>query len=172
MQIIYLFCEHGEHRRGNCSRYVNHDVAWAFDAREDLVLGCACCVISGGQKYVQRTSAFPNHYALTFKVVTKLWQYSVSPWRYSFPNSTDRDRRFCLHFAETSCAQNLRTSQIQYKWTSKLTNPVEPFFKVSVHILMPIINTYLQKGCTSYYMPEMSKNEIAILKSNRGSLIR
>ena len=29
--------------------------------------GCACCVISGGQKYVQRTSAFPNHSALTLK---------------------------------------------------------------------------------------------------------
>ena len=38
---------------------------------------------------------------------------------------------------------------------------------------MPIINTSLQKGCTSYYMPEISKNEIAILKSNRGKkLIR
>ena len=38
---------------------------------------------------------------------------------------------------------------------------------------MPIINTSLQKGCTSYYMPEVSENEIAILKSNRGKkLIR
>ena len=41
-----------------------------------------------------------------------------------------------------------------------------------VHMLMPIINTSLQKGCTSYYMPEISKNEIAILKYNHGSLTR
>ena len=33
--------------------------------------GCTCCVVSGGQKYVQRTSAYPNHSALTFKAVTK-----------------------------------------------------------------------------------------------------
>ena len=37
------------------------------------------CVITGGQKYVQHTSAFPNHSALTFKAVTKLRQDSVSP---------------------------------------------------------------------------------------------
>ena len=34
--------------------------------------GCACFVVSGGQKYVQRTTTFPNHSALTFKAVTKL----------------------------------------------------------------------------------------------------
>ena len=45
-------------------------------------------------------------------------------------------------------------------------------FKVSVNMLMPVMNTPLQKGCTSYFMPEISKNEIAILKSNRGSLTR
>ena len=40
---------------------------------------CACCVVSGGQKYLQRTSAFANHSALTFKAVTKLQRDSVSP---------------------------------------------------------------------------------------------
>ena len=58
MQIINLFCEHREHRRGNFSRYYNHDVEWAFVAREHLVRGYACCVVCGGQKYMQRTSAF------------------------------------------------------------------------------------------------------------------
>ena len=98
---------------------------------------------------MQCTSVSPNHSALTFKAVTKLWQDSVSPWRHSFPNSADRGRCFCLYFAETICAQNF----VQMNFETDQTSGT--FFKVSVHILMPIINTYLQKGCTSYYMPEI-----------------
>ena len=97
---------------------------------------------------------------LTFKAVTKLRRDSVSPWRHTFLNSADSGRRFCLYFAETSCKfcpNELRNWPIQWN-----------FFQG-----MPIINTSLQKGCTSYYMPEISKNEIAILKSNCGKkLIR
>ena len=127
MQIIYVFFEHREHRRGNFSCYYNHGVAWAFVALR------IWCVVSGGQKYVQRTSAFPNHSALTFKAVTKLRRDSVSPWRHTFLNSADSGCCFCLYFAGTSCAQNLRTSQILSKWTSKLTNPVELFSRYANH---------------------------------------
>ena len=130
--------------------------------------GCACCVVSGGQKYVRGTSAFPNHSALTFKAVTKLRRDSFSPWRHSFPNSADRGRRFCFVLSRNK----LHTKLAHIANFVQMAFETVPFFKVSVHILMPIINTSLQKGCTSYYMPEISKNEIAILKSNHGSLTR
>ena len=58
---------------------------------------------------VQRTSVFPNHSALTFKAVTKLWRDSVSPWRHSFPNSADRGRRFCFVLCRNKLPQILRT---------------------------------------------------------------
>ena len=132
-----------------------------------MVRGCACCVVSGGQKYVQRTSAFLNHSALTFKAVTKLRRDSVSPWRHTFLNSADSGRRFCLYLqkqvAHKTCAhRKFRPNELR-NW------PIQwNFFQGT-----PIINTSLQKGCTSYYMPEISKNEIDILKSNRGKkLIR
>ena len=71
--------------------------------------GCACCVVCGGQKYVQRTSAFPNHSALTLKqsqsydgilshrdvILSQIMPIEVAA--------------FVLYFAETSCAQNLHT---------------------------------------------------------------
>ena len=63
------------------------------------------------------------------------------------------------------CRNKLRTKLAHIANFVQMAFETVTFFKVSVHMLMPIIDTSLQKGCTSYYMPEISKNEIAILKS-------
>ena len=127
--------------------------------------GCACYVVSGGQKCVQCTSAFPNHSALTFKAFTKLRRDCLAVTSF-FP----KFGRWRSPLLFVLCKNKLRTKLAHI--ANFVQMAFETFFKVSVHMLMPIINTSLQKGCTSYYMPEISKNKKAILKSNHGRLTK